>query len=74
MYLFLHILFLIKCTFCFFDYNICYLCSPDYKDKVEVTVNEDFPFDKVQDIPGIYFEWENGVWKMKNKNPNYQIN
>jgi late competence protein required for DNA uptake (superfamily II DNA/RNA helicase) len=51
-----------------------FLCSSDYKDKIEVVVNEDFPFDKVCDIPGIYFEWEDDVWKMKNKNPHYQLN
>jgi hypothetical protein len=38
-----------------------FLCSPDYKDRVEVTVNDDFPFDKVCDIPGIYFEREKNV-------------
>lgn len=51
----------------------CYLCSYEYKNKIKVTVNEKFPFNEIQDIPGIYFEWENNVWKMKNKNPNYQI-
>lgn len=51
-----------------------FLCSSDYKDRIEVAVNEDFPFDKVCDIPGIYFEWEDDVWKMKNKNPHYQLN
>lgn len=51
-----------------------FLCSPDYKDKIEVTANEDFPFDKVCDIPGIYFEWDTDAWKMRNKNPHYQLN
>jgi hypothetical protein len=51
----------------------CYLCSPDYKDKIEVSVNDDFPFNEIQDISGVYFEWENDVWNMKNKNLNYQI-
>lgn len=51
-----------------------YLCSPDYKDKIDVTVSEDFPFNQICDIPGIYFELENDVWKMKNKNPHYHIN
>lgn len=51
-----------------------FLCSSDYKDKIEVKANENFPFDKVCDIPGIYFEWEDNAWKMKNRNPNYQVN
>jgi len=53
--------------------NSCFLCSSDYKDKIEVTISEDYPFDKIQNIPGIYFELENNTWKMKNKNPNYKI-
>jgi hypothetical protein len=53
--------------------NSCFLCSPDYRDKIKIAVNEEFPFDKIQNIPGIYFEWENDAWKMKNKNPHYQI-
>lgn len=53
--------------------GICYLCSSDYNDKIMIKVNDDFPFNEIQDIPGIYFEWENDTWKMKNKNPNYQI-
>jgi len=53
--------------------NSCFLCSSDYKDKIKVTISEDYPFDKIQDIPGIYFELENNTWKMKNRNPNYKI-
>lgn len=53
--------------------NSYFLCSSDYKDKIEVTVSENYPFDKIRNIPGIYFELENDVWKMKNKNLNYKI-
>jgi len=53
--------------------NSCFLCSSDYKDKIEAPISEDYPFDKIQNIPGIYFELEDNTWKMKNKNPNYKI-
>lgn len=51
----------------------CFLCSPDYKDKIEVIINDDFPFDKVCDIPGIYFEWVDDRWEIRNKNPHFQL-
>lgn len=56
------------------SYNDSYfLCSPDYKDKIEVTISDEFPFDKIADIPGIFFTWEEDTWKMQNKNPHYQV-
>ena len=51
----------------------CYLCSSDYKEKIQVSSSEAFPFNKIQNIPGIYFENKEGLWKMKCKNPRYYI-
>ncbi|HEY5591328.1 MAG TPA: DEAD/DEAH box helicase [Paludibacter sp.] len=53
--------------------GLYFLCSPDYKERISVEITDKFPFDKISNIPGIYFEWENKVWKMKNKNPQYQL-
>lgn len=50
-----------------------YLCSDDYKEKIQVDSSDAFPFNKIQNIPGIYFEHEDGLWKMKSKNPRYYI-
>ncbi len=60
--------------YCKFYDNFYYLCSLDFNDKIKVKISVDVPFDRACDIPGVYFELENNVWKMKNKNPHYQIN
>jgi len=47
------------------------LCSYDFKDKIEVDVKKDIPFDKVADNPAIYFQKEDdsNIWEMKSRSP-----
>ncbi len=67
--------FTVKTTqlFCKTFESSCFLCCSDFKEKIQISVTEDFPFDKIADLPGIFFEFEDNVWKMKIKNPNYQF-
>ena len=53
--------------------NSYYLCNSDYTEKISISINETFPFNEIANIPGIYFENQDNIWKMRNKNPNYQI-
>lgn len=46
-----------------------YLCSEDYKFKIKVKDTYSLHFSDIADIPGIYFQKENKVWKMCNVNP-----
>jgi hypothetical protein len=52
-----------------------YLASVDCREKIEVDSNEEFPFDKIANNLGLYFEYDQNkkVWVMKNRNPNIEI-
>lgn len=49
-----------------------FLCSSDYRERVAVGVTEEFRFDLVADDPRIVFERENGVWRLKIRDPRLQ--
>lgn len=51
--------------------GVFYLCDSCYKEKVIVRSDADSPFDKIANIPGIYFEKVDGDWIMRNNNPHY---
>ena len=42
-----------------------YLCSPDFKDKIEIKSSKDFPFDDVSNNFKVFFERDGEIWKMK---------
>lgn len=50
-----------------------YLCSPDYKEKIEVSSSTDFPFNSIVDNTAIYFEFVGDTWSMKNRSPYIEI-
>lgn len=46
-----------------------YLCSGDMKYIKRVTDSKNNRFSEIANIPGIFFQNENNMWKMKNVNP-----
>jgi superfamily II DNA or RNA helicase len=51
--------------------NKLYLCSPDFKDKIEIESSEELPFEKVLNDPRVYFCKDNSVWKMVIRDANF---
>ncbi|MFK5893042.1 MAG: DEAD/DEAH box helicase [Pseudomonadota bacterium] len=51
--------------------NKLYLCSPDFKDKIEVESSEELPFENVSNDPRVYFWKENSAWKMVIRDANF---
>lgn len=46
-----------------------FLCSPQYDDKIKVSVNEEFPFDKYANDLGVHFIFRDGNWIIESRNP-----
>lgn len=46
-----------------------FLCSPQYDEKIEISVSEKYPFDKYANNMGIRFVNRDGQWVMESLNP-----
>ena len=47
-----------------FGYEI-YLCSADYKEKINVESTSEFPFSKYVSRNNVFFEFDDGKWKLR---------
>jgi hypothetical protein len=45
--------------------NKLYLCSPDFRDKIEIESSEELPFEDVSNNPKVFFGRNGEIWKMK---------
>lgn len=51
-----------------------FFISPDYEEKVAISVSKEFPFNIAANRTDIYFEFDDNSWKMRSRNPKIKIN